>query len=159
MGEVIFLSSGCTMIQFSSARGVLYVSVNQKENFMKFRVVAMVVCSLVMCQMVDAQAPIVTHDELNQALLKSDNARKENLAQVRTFFSSDVARKAFKAAHLDPGRVEKAVSTLNSEELAKLAIETRQVQSDFAAGALTNQEITYILIALGTAVIVLILVR
>jgi hypothetical protein len=126
---------------------------------MTFRVVAMVVCSLVMCQMVDAQALIVTHDELNQALLKSDNARKENLAQVRTFFSSDVARKAFKAAHLNPDRVEKAVSTLNSEELAQLAIQTRQVQSDFAAGALTNQQITYILIALGTAVIVLILVR
>jgi hypothetical protein len=101
----------------------------------------------------------VTHDELNQALLKSDNARKENLAQVRTFFSTDVARKAFKAAHLDLDRVQKGVSTLNSDELAKLAVQTRQVQSDFAAGALTNQQITYILIALGTAVIVLILVR
>jgi len=126
---------------------------------MKFCVVAMVVCSLVMCQMVYAQAPIVTHDELNQALLKSDNARKENLAQIRTFFSSGVARKAFKAAHLDLDRVQKGVSTLNSDELAKLAVQTRQVQSDFAAGALTNQQITYILIALGTAVIVLILVR
>ena len=29
---------------------------------MKFYVVAMVVCSLVMCQMTYAQAPIVTHD-------------------------------------------------------------------------------------------------
>jgi len=31
-------------------------------------------------------------------------------------------------------------------------------QSEFAAGALNNQEITYILIALGTAVVVLVLV-
>ena len=41
----------------------------------------------------------------------------------------------------------------------KLAAQTRQIQNDFAAGALTNQQITYILIALGTAVIVLIAVR
>src|SRR5438552_2752641 len=86
---------------------------------MKFYVVAMVVCSLVMRQMTYAQAPIVTHDELKQALVKSDNARKENLAQVRTFFSSDVARKACAVARLDPDRVQKAVSTLNSDELAK----------------------------------------
>ncbi len=126
---------------------------------MKSYVVSMVVCSLVICQVIYAQAPIVTHDELKQALVKSDNARKENLAQVRTFFSSDVARKAFAVAHLDSGRVQKAVSTLNSDELAKLAVQTRQVQSDFAAGALTNQQITYILIALGTAIVVLIAVR
>jgi len=126
---------------------------------MKFCVVAMVVCSLVMCQMIYAQAPIVTQDELKQALVKSDNARKENLAQVRTFFSSDVARKALAVAHLDADRVQKAVSTLNSDELAKLAVQTRQVQSDIVAGALTNLQITYILIALGTAVLVLIAVR
>ena len=46
-----------------------------------------------------------------------------------------------------------------SQELAKLAQQTRHVQNDFAAGVLTNQQITYILIALATAVIVLIAVR
>jgi hypothetical protein len=126
---------------------------------MKSYAVAILVCSLAMCQMIHAQAPTVTPDELKQALVKSDKARKENLAQVRTFFSSDVARKAFAVAHLDSGRVQKAVSTLNPDELAKLAAQTRQVQSDFAAGALTNQQITYILIALATAVIVLVATR
>ena len=126
---------------------------------MKSFAVAIVVCSLVMCQMLYAQGPIVMPDELKQALVKSDEARKENLAQVRTFFSSDLARKAFAVGHVDSDRLRKAVSTLNSDELAKLAAQTRQVQRDFAAGALTNLQITYILIALGTAVIVLIAVR
>ena len=45
------------------------------------------------------------------------------------------------------------------EELARLAARTDKVQRDMAAGALTNQQITYILIALGTAVLVLILVK
>ena len=122
-------------------------------------VVTIVVWSLVICDLACAQVPIVTHDELKQALVNSANARKENLAQVQTFFSSDVARKAFAVAHLDSDRVQKAVSTLNSDELAKLAVQTRQVQSDIVAGTLTNLQITYILIALGTAVVVLIAVR
>ena len=58
---------------------------------MKFRsclalnacVVSIVLVSLLMSQMTYGQAPIVTHDELKQALVNSAHARKENLAQVR----------------------------------------------------------------------------
>ena len=134
---------------------------------MKFRsclalnacVVSIVLVSLLMSQMTYGQAPIVTHDELKQALVNSAHARKENLAQVRGFFSSGVARKALAGAHLDFDRVQKAVSTLNADELGRLAVQTRHIQNDFAAGALNNQQITYVLIALATAVVVLIAVR
>jgi hypothetical protein len=122
-------------------------------------VISIVVVSLVMSQVVYAQAPVVTRGELKQAIVNSAKTRKENLDQVRGFFSSDVARKALTLTNLDPDRVQKAVSTLNADELAKLAAQTRQVESDFAAGALNNQQITYILIALATAVIVLVLVK
>jgi hypothetical protein len=50
------------------------------------------------------------------------------------------------------------VATLSPEELARLATKTNQIQTDFAAGALTNQQLTYIVIALGTAVLVLLIV-
>jgi hypothetical protein len=106
-----------------------------------------------------AQGPQMTRDELKQALIHSAETRKENLVQVRSFFSSDMAQKAFATAKLDSGRIDKAVATLNADELARLADQTRQIQKDFAAGALTNQQITYILIALGTAIIVLIAVH
>jgi hypothetical protein len=46
---------------------------------------------------------------------------------------------------------------LNDEELSRLASQCRQVESDISAGSLSNQEITYILIALATAVIIVIL--
>ena len=124
-----------------------------------FPFVTTVVLSLVLCQLAYAQGPIVTQDELKQALINSVETRKENLDQVRTFFSSETAAKAFKSGNIDSKRLDKAVSTLNADELAKLAATTRHIQSDFAAGALTNQQITYILIALGTAVIILVLVR
>lgn len=125
----------------------------------RLAVVTLIAGSLFICQMAYAQAPIVTHDELKQALVSAANTRKENLDQVKSFFSSDPARKAMTAANLDSDRLQKGLSTLSTEELMKLAAQTRQIQNDFAAGALTNQQITYILIALGTAVIVLIAVR
>ena len=126
---------------------------------MKSCLAAVVALTLIMSQVANAQGPVVSKDELKQALVNSAKTREENLDQVRTFFSSDLSRNALKTAHIDSERVQKAVSSLDENELAKLAEQTRHVQNDIAAGALTNQQITYILIAIGTAVIVLILVR
>jgi|SRR6516225_5687589 len=126
---------------------------------MKSCLAAVVALTLIMSQVAYAQGPVVSKDELKQALVNSAKTREENLDQVRTFFSSDLSRNALKTAHIDSERVQKAVSSLDENELAKLAEQTRHVQNDIAAGALTNQQITYILIAIGTAVIVLILVR
>ena len=126
---------------------------------MKSCLAAVVALTLIMSQVAYAQGPVVSKDELKQALVNSAKTREENLDQVRTFFSSDLSRNALKTAHIDSERVQKAVSSLDENELAKLAEQTRHVQKDIAAGALTNQQITYILIAIGTAVIVLILVR
>lgn len=121
---------------------------------------AVLIClTLISSQIAYAQGPVVSKDELKQALSESAKNRKENLDQVRTFFSSDVSRQALKTAHIDSERVQKGVSSLTDQDLAKLADQTRHVQNDFAAGVLTNQQITYILIALATAVLVLIAVR
>jgi len=102
---------------------------------------------------------VVSQGELKQALSTASRTLKENLDQVHSFFSGDPSRHAFKTAHIDSERVQKAVSSLDDNELAKLADQTRHIQGDFAAGALTNQQLTYIVIALATAVIVLIAVH
>ena len=81
------------------------------------------------------------------------------IINTRDFFSSEVAAKALKSANLDSKRLDQAVSTLNSEELAKLAATTRHIGNDFAGGALTYEQLTYIIIALATAVIILIIVH
>jgi hypothetical protein len=59
---------------------------------------------------------------------------------------------------LDYRKVDRAIATLSPDELAQLAAKTNALQKDFAAGALSNQELTYIVIALATAVIVLLIV-
>lgn len=102
---------------------------------------------------------VVSPAELQQATVSAARTRQQNVARVEKFLSSTRARKALKSAHLDPIQIKKAVPTLSNQELARLASRADKAQKDFAAGALTNQQITYILIALGAAVIVLIAVH
>jgi hypothetical protein len=52
--------------------------------------------------------------------------------------------------------VEKAVGFLSDEEVARLASQIQRLDRDITAGALSNQHLTYIVIALATAIIVLI---
>jgi hypothetical protein len=47
---------------------------------------------------------------------------------------------------------------LGPDELARLAARTNQLQQNFAGGALNNQQMTYAIIAIATAVLVLVIV-
>jgi hypothetical protein len=106
-----------------------------------------------------AQDHVVSRAELQQAALSAARTRQDNLAKVDRFFSSPQAQKALKSAHLDPVQIKQAIPTLSNHELAQLARKADKAQKNFAAGALTTEQITYILIALGTAVVVLIATR
>jgi hypothetical protein len=69
-----------------------------------------------------------------------------------------VAEKAIKRAGFDRNTVVRAVATLSDDELSRLSARAERAQQDLAAGALSNQELTYIVIALATAVIILVIV-
>ena len=101
---------------------------------------------------------IVSSSAAHHAVASPAQARQQNLVQIEKLFASEPAQQAFKTIKLDPAKVSHAVSALSDEEVAGLARRAEQIQHDLAAGALTNQQITYILIALGTAVIILVLV-
>jgi hypothetical protein len=123
---------------------------------------ASLVCTLTFALQIPllaAQNHVVSPAELQQATASVARTRQQNITKVEKFFSSERAAKALKSAHLDPTQIKKAVPSLSDQELARLASRADKAQKDFAAGALTNQQITYILIALGTAIIVLILVH
>ena len=125
--------------------------------------VASVVCALTFAfqssLLAAPQNHVVSPSELQQATASAARTRQQNVTKVEKFFSSEQASKALKSAHIDPVQVKQAVPTLSDQELARLASRADKAQKDFAAGALTNQQITYILIALGAAVIVLIAVH
>jgi uncharacterized protein YbcC (UPF0753/DUF2309 family) len=106
-----------------------------------------------------AQEHVVSTADLQSELSKSAATRQGNLVKVRNFLSSEPVRKALKSAKIDEEKVEKAVPSLSDEELARLAKRTDNVQRDMAAGTLSNEQLTYIVIALATAVLVIIIVE
>ena len=101
---------------------------------------------------------IVPAPDLHQAVRAAAQARQDHLTKLDNFFASEPARQAFETVKLDPAKVTQALALLNDDELARLAAQSEKIQHDVAAGSLTNQQITYILIALGTAVIILVIV-
>ena len=105
-----------------------------------------------------AQAQTITPSELRDAILKSAAERQKDLTQVRSFFADPTVRTAIAKGGMDADRIQKAVSTLSADELARLSARTARIQADFAAGALSNQELTYIVVGLGAAVLVLVVV-
>jgi hypothetical protein len=115
--------------------------------------------ALLIPQFVQGQASTVSPSELRRAIMEAAKTRQKNLDDVRSFFASEPSRAALKVGKVDYQKVERAVATLSPEELSRLAERTNRIQADFAGGALTNQELTYIVIALATAVIVLIAVH
>ncbi len=106
-----------------------------------------------------ADEHVVSTAELARALVTQAQQRQQNLNLVRQFFTSDTATKALQRLPGVRGEIEKAVSNLDDQELARLSAKIDKTQRDFAAGALTNQQLTYIVIALATAVIILVIVE
>jgi len=96
--------------------------------------------------------------DLHQALVDSAKTRQTNIETVQKFFSSQVVKGHLSERMVSFSKVEKAVPLLSDQELSQLASRCRQVESDISAGSLSNQQITYILIALATAVIILVIV-
>jgi hypothetical protein len=105
-----------------------------------------------------AQTQAVSPLELQAAIKNSAQTQEKNRKDVEAFFSSEPVRKALKVGKIDYQRVQTAVATLSPDELARLAARSNQLQQDFAGGALNSQQTTYAIIALATAVLVLLIV-
>jgi hypothetical protein len=106
-----------------------------------------------------AQDHVVSSTELNQAAASAAQTRQQHLEQLREFLSSSAARRALHRSHISQVQVQQAVISLDNDELARLSARAERAQRDLAAGSLTNEQLTYIVIALATAVIVIILVE
>ena len=97
---------------------------------------------------------VVSLSDLSKDAARPAQTRQSNEEAIRTLLSSDQAQKAMKSANLDFQKVDKAVSQLSDEDLAKLAQRSRQAQSDFAAGRISDRDMLWIiLIALGIIVL------
>src|SRR5262245_28859079 len=80
--------------------------------------------------------------ELRDAVRKASTEKEKNPSQVQSFFLDSRVKSALENGGISAERVQKAVSTLNADELAALSARTAKIQNDFAAGALSNQDLT-----------------
>lgn len=101
---------------------------------------------------------IVPSETLTQRLEASSAQRAADEEVLQDLFQADSSRATLEAAGLDAEQVAAGVAALDDADLSRLAERARAFQQEVAAGALNNQQITYILIALGTAVIILVIV-
>ena len=101
---------------------------------------------------------VVPLAELHSAAVGASSQRQQNISKLERFFTGETAEKALESVRLNGNQVRDAIASLDSQELARLAARAEKANSDFAAGSLTNQELTYIVIALGTAVLILVIV-
>ena len=120
-------------------------------------VAALLTYLLVLPPTVPAQDHVVSTAELRQALQMASEKRHNDIKAVREFFGADAVKKSLNVARLDPQKIQTAVSLLNDEELSQLAGRVQAAQKEMVAGALTNEHLTYVVIALAAAVLVLVL--
>jgi len=97
---------------------------------------------------------VVSLSDLNKDAARPAQTRQANEEAVRTLLSSETAQKALKSSNLEYQKVDKAVGQLNDEDLAKLAERSRQAQSDFAAGRISDRDLLWIIV-IALAIIVL----
>lgn len=102
---------------------------------------------------------VISIPELRQQIASSAQIRDANLEKTRALLSSPQVDKILRGAKMDPDKIQDGVAGLSDDELAHIASRADKIQADITAGALTNQELTYIVIALATAVIILVIVK
>ena len=102
---------------------------------------------------------VVSTADLQKDVASAAKARKADEAKVEAFLATPSARQALKKTGMNYREVQDAVPQLSPEELASLAARADKAQRQFDAGALTNQQLTYIIIALATAVVVIVLLK
>jgi len=122
-----------------------------------------VICILAMiCQIPAsslAQSHVVSPADLQKEIVTASQTRQHNIDTVRQFLSTPTAEKAMKSAQIDPREVKAAVSTLNDEELTRIAARADKAQSDFAAGTLGERDLLLIIIAIAAIILIIVAVR
>lgn len=105
-----------------------------------------------------AESHVVPLEELRRQAIASEQKRSADLAAISNLLEMEPVRKVMAKGNLDAKQIRLAAQLLDANELARLAARAELVRGDIEAGALNNQQLTYIVIALATAVIILVIV-
>ncbi|MCC7341256.1 MAG: hypothetical protein IT170_09225 [Bryobacterales bacterium] len=123
------------------------------------RAVALIASAWMLALASPAAEHIVPRGQFQAAILESQAVGRADRAELLRLLETAPSQKAMASAGIEFRQVKQAVAALDGQTAARLADRARQVNRDFAGGALSNETLTYIVIALATAVIVLVAVN
>jgi len=107
-----------------------------------------------------AQTHVVDPADLHKETIAATSARQRNVETITDLLSSTPAtQKALAAARIDPTQVKTAVSSLDDQELARLAARAQTAQADFAAGRLTDRDLLLLLLGFAALILIIVAVR
>ena len=110
--------------------------------------------------LLSAQTHVVDPTDLRKEAVAASSARQKNVETITGLLSSTPAtEKALAAAGIDPAQVKTAVSSLDDQELARLAARAQAAQADFAAGRMTDRDLLLLLLGFAALILIIVAVR
>ena len=106
-----------------------------------------------------AQTHVVSQADIHKELVNAAQTRQKNLQKVERLFSSDEALKALESARMNPEQVNAAISTLNDDEVARLASRADKLDQDFAAGRLSDRDLLFVVLGIAALILIIIAAR
>lgn len=121
--------------------------------------VSLLVPVLASVSTIQAQTHVVSPSDLKTAMVTAAADRQHNQEAVSSLLSSPELEKMMSVAGIDPAQVKTAISSLDDQELARLAARSATAQADFAAGRLTDRDLLTILIGIAALILIIVAVR
>ena len=106
-----------------------------------------------------ADQHVVPLGELNKAAAGPAETRRANEAEIRQLFATVDGQKALKSANVDYAKIDRAVSSMSDEDVARISSRARELNRDFAGGSLSDHDLLLILIVVLIVVILIVVLR
>ena len=106
-----------------------------------------------------ADQHVVPLGELNKATAGPAETRRANEAEIRQLFATVDGQKALKSANVDYAKIDRAVSSMSDEDVARISSRARELNRDFAGGNLSDHDLLVVLIVVLIVVILIVVLR
>ena len=106
-----------------------------------------------------ADQHVVSLGELNKAAAGPAETRRANEAEIRQLFATVDGQKALKSVNVDYAKIDRAVSSMSDEDVARISSRARELNRDFAGGNLSDHDLLLILIIALIVIILIVVLR
>jgi hypothetical protein len=106
-----------------------------------------------------ADQHVVSLGELNKAAAGPAETRRANEAEIRQLFATVDGQKALKSVNVDYAKIDRAVSAMSDEDVARISSRARELNRDFAGGSLSDHDLLLILIIALIVIILIVVLR